>query len=124
MSLNQQIITALAPVGLPVRPHWDTGQLERCITFQYNLIPAHFAGNRPLCRRALIQVHLFLPLGENGLETRRALAAALAAGGFDWPEEVDASDGEGQHFVFETGIYLWFVCLFQSTSPQGGTTGL
>lgn len=106
MTLNERLRKALAPVGLPVLPDVDTRHRERCVTFNYELLPCQFADGRPLYDRALIQVHLFLPLKENGLRLRGRVRAALAGAGFAWPEVVDATGAEGQHYVFETEIIL------------------
>lgn len=101
MSINQRIMAALSRFGLPVIPGVDTGSLERCITFNYDLIPAQFAGNRPAFYRALVQIHLLLPLPENSVGRRMEIAAALAEAGLTWPEIIDATDEHGQHYVFE-----------------------
>lgn len=102
MTVNQRLIQALCPLRLPVEPEVDTRYQSRCITFNYDLLPVQFADNRPILHKALIQVHLFLPLTENSVRIRWEVAQALADGGFGWPEITDASDSEGQHFVFET----------------------
>ena len=102
MSVNQRIISALAPLGLPVVPDVDSVHHQRCFTFNFTQQPVQWADNRPLYWRFLIQIHLFCPLTENSLALREAAPSALAAGGFTWPEILDQSDEEGQHFVFET----------------------
>lgn len=102
MSVNQKIIAAVGALGLPVVPGVDGAHRDRVITFNYELIPAQWADDRPRYWRALIQVHLMLPPSENGLALKGALAKALADHGFIWPEIADATDQEGQHYVFET----------------------
>ena len=66
MTLNQRIIQVLSPLGLPVVPDVDTLHRPRCLVFNYDLLPAQPADNRPTWYKALIQVHLYLPLGNEG----------------------------------------------------------
>lgn len=101
MTINQRIRGALAGLGLPAVPNVDTKKRDRCFTFNYDLLPIGFADNCPSSYKALIQVHLFLPLKEDPLVLKERTILALAAVGFTWPEVVDASDDEAQHFVFE-----------------------
>lgn len=101
MTLNEKLRSALEPLGLPVVPGVDSRSRERVITFQYDLLPWQFADNAPMYYKALVQVHLFLPLPENGLRLRREILSALTAGGFTWPEVIDAGNDNGQHWVFE-----------------------
>lgn len=101
MTLNQRLIAALEPLGLPVVPDVDTKHRPRVLVFNYDLLPFQPADNRPLWYRALIQVHLYLPLKENGVGLAGQVAAALAGAGMTWPEIIDATDEETQHRVFE-----------------------
>lgn len=106
MTVNQRLRTALEPLGMPVLPNVDTMHLERCIVFHSDLRPVQFAGNRPCWYIALVQVHLFLPLREDGVALQGQVVRALAQAGFSWPEVVDATDEEGQHKVFECELLL------------------
>jgi len=102
MTVNQRIIGALQALELPVVPQVDTRHRDRCVTFNYDLIPLQFADNRPNWYKALIQIHLLYPVGENSIPARRGILSALAAAGFTWPEVIDDSDETTQHFIFET----------------------
>lgn len=101
MTLNQRIIQALTPLGLPVVPDVDTLRRERCFVFYYDEAPTLFCDNVPWLFTFQIQVHLFLPLGENGLELVERAAQALTASGLSCPDVVDATDENGQHKVLE-----------------------
>lgn len=101
MTLNRRLISALSAVVPEVAPDIYTGEASTYITFHYDLIPTQFAGNVPVFYKALVQVHLFLPLGENSLSRRGEIFTALVGAGFTWPEVINASDKDGQHFVFE-----------------------
>ena len=101
MTLNQRIIGTLESLGLPVVPDVDTLHRERCFVFQYDEGPTVFCDDSPWLRTYHIQVHLFLPFGENGLAlVERAERAQLAAG-LGPADVVDATDEGGQHKVLE-----------------------
>lgn len=102
MTLNQRIIGALQGLRLQVVPQVDTKHRDKCITFNYEEIPFQFTDNRPNWYKALIQVHLIYPVGENSIPARRGVLSALTKAGFPWPEIVDASDEDTQHFIYET----------------------
>lgn len=104
MTINAQIIKALAPLGFPIAPDIYTGTEAVYITFNYDLLPAEFADNCPSYWRALVQVHLFAPLSTNLVGQRWKVVSALSSAGFTWPEVVDATDQDAQHFVYETEI--------------------
>ena len=121
MTVNQWLIEALEDFGLPVVPGADTAHRARCLSFVYDLLPAQFADNAPRFFRALVQVHLILPLDEDSVALRLKLARALADRGFAWPEIVDAGDGNAQHYVLETEILTNLegqVCLTERERPD------
>lgn len=101
MTVNEAIIRALEGFGDPVVPGLYTGDATRYYTFNYDLLPTQFADNRPIFERALIQVHLITPLSYNSVRRRNETRKALVAAGLGWPDTIDASDGDIQHFVFE-----------------------
>ena len=51
MTLNQRIIQALKPLGLPVVPDVDTLHRPRCLVFNYNLIQLSLQITAPLGTR-------------------------------------------------------------------------
>lgn len=106
MTLNQRLTEALSGLGVPVVPNVYTGAESQYITFNYDEVPIQFAGNRPIYAKALIQVHLFCTLTYNSLAQRRKVVEAITDAGFTWPEVIDATDQETQHFIFETETIL------------------
>jgi hypothetical protein len=110
MSVNETILTALAPLGFPVKPDRYTGEEPVYLTFHVSRIGAMYANDAPRFDRCLVAVHLFAPYGWNSIETRREIRKRLFAAGFTWPEETPAEMGneentnEGQHIVFECEI--------------------
>ncbi len=99
MTLNQRIIEALSPLGLPVVPDVDTLHRDRCFVFHYDSGPTMYADDMPWMYTYQIQVHLFLPLGENSLAMVDKAVRALTVAGFSAPEVTDSTDESGQHKV-------------------------
>lgn len=101
MILNQCIIQTLKSLGLPVAPDMGTLHRPRCLVFNYDLIPIQLANNRPTWCKALIQVHLYLPLENGGREIRRQVLEVLVDAGMTRSEIIDATNEETQHKIFE-----------------------
>ena len=102
MSLNETIRSALASLGRPCVPSHYTGTESIYLTFNYNLIPVSYADDAPAFYHALIQVHLFGPIGENLLALRDRIPGLLVSAGLDWAAVEDAGDDQQQHIVYET----------------------
>lgn len=110
MSVNSRIIEAVRPVlsvcvPEPYTPTGEDAEREYC-TFQYSEVPDSFGDDGPEVVRCLIQLHYYAPLqltsgSNNTLAKRKALRMSLFRAGFTYPSVVDASDLDGQHFVFE-----------------------
>lgn len=101
MSINDAIINALTGFTSDVVPDLYTGEETEYITFNYSSRGANFADNAPNHEINSVQVHYFCPASTNSLSKRKQIKKALFAAGFTWPEVIDASDKEGQHWVFE-----------------------
>lgn len=84
-----------------VFPHVYTGPLERYAVWNYQTIRTLWAESRPHAARYLVQAHLYLPHGENPHALILKLQRGLVDRAFTWPNLTDASDAEGQHWVFE-----------------------
>ncbi|NBH79155.1 hypothetical protein D3Z52_13480 [Clostridiaceae bacterium] len=110
MTLNRVLTAALAPIA-PVEADTYEGRRAAYLTFGYHTIPADYADDEPGNEVALVHVHLFAPAGMDTQQKRRQIAAALRAAGMTAPRCVNASDKQGQHFVFECetaqGVGLW-----------------
>ena len=102
MTVNAMLLSALTPIMSIVRPDVYTGEETRYIVFNYDLVPTNFADNTTPLWKALVQVHLILPIGENSVALRARIATELKTAGFTMPEIIDATDKDSQHFVFET----------------------
>lgn len=82
-------------------PNAYTGGLLEYAVWNYSEIPTVFADRAPHAARYLIQVHHYLPHKINPNTIKRQLQRALFAAGCTWPNVVNASDADGQHYVFE-----------------------
>ncbi len=100
MTSNQKIKSAL-DFGIPCVPDVYTGEAKEYITFNYNSVPEDFGDDAPGHELHLIQVHYFCPLGHNSLARRKSIKQKLFSAGLTWPDETNASDKNGQHYVFE-----------------------
>ena len=105
MSVEARIKTALGIFGDPVEKSVldaaSKDHPERYYTFVCSSIPDDYGDNTPGHERWLVSVHLFAPLDENCIQRAQRTKQALFAAGFTWPEVVDATDQDGQHYVFE-----------------------
>lgn len=100
MSVDSMIVAALSGIA-PTAPGVYIGEEARYITFNYSVAGALYADNVPQCLQYLIQAHYFCPIGENSLADRERIVWALFDAGFGCPAEDDATDGNGQHYVYE-----------------------
>lgn len=82
-------------------PHTYEGCALEYVTWNAYTIPQVYAERLPAAARYSTQVHYFLPHGVDPTEKKLAIQQALFDGGFTWPSITDASDREGQHYVFE-----------------------
>ena len=101
MTIESRIRTALASFEHKVYPDTYNGSDKTYFVFNYNTIPDDFGCNQPQHERALIQVHLFCPHGFNSVQLRKDVKLALLHAGFTYPYTTNASDEDGQHWVFE-----------------------
>lgn len=100
MSLNEILTAALSPIA-PVEADAYEGKRAVYITFNYDTVPTNYGDDEPICELALVQVHLYAPAGKDTRKLRRSIKAALAFAGLTWPSCINASDKQGQHYVFE-----------------------
>ena len=105
MSVEARIKAALDVFGDPVEKSLFSAQPAelppRYYTFVCNSFGDDFGDDRPGHERWLVSVHFFAPLGRNWNQRARETKRALFEAGFTWPRFTDATDQDGQHFVFE-----------------------
>lgn len=122
MTLNETIIQTVAPIvsvcvpDLYIPEAGETPPEEYC-TFNFDLAPLSPGDDAPHLRRALVQLHYFAPRRRQTMRQRRELLAALeGVEEFSAVAVENASDEDGQHYVFE----------FEAVSPDplgGGADG-
>lgn len=104
MTINDAIRTALSYYGhfeYPCYANTYTGKDDTYFVFNYNVVPDSYGDDEPEYARYIIQVHFYCPMTLDTVEIAKKVRLALEKMGFTYPEQVDASDEEGQHIVFE-----------------------
>ena len=101
VSIESRIRLALDALGYKVYPDTYDGSDKTYFIMNYNTIPDDFGCNQPQHERALIQVHLFCPHTFDSVKLRKDIKLALLGAGFTYPSMTNASDEDGQHWVFE-----------------------
>ena len=99
--IDERIRTALSPLGLPIEPNEYEGTEREYISYVYSELGALYANSRPNAVRYLLDVHWYLPRGKRPERGKDQIRHLLLAAGATWPNIVNASDKEGQHYVFE-----------------------
>ena len=101
MTIDKTIITALSSFGYACYHDTYTGQDETYFVFNYGVAPSSYSDDRPDYNRYLCQVHLFCPITLNTVSLAKQIKLALEDADFTYPEQIDASDADSQHIVFE-----------------------
>lgn len=101
-NVDDALMLALGPL-FPDRvfPNVYTGDALEYVVTNYTALPQVFAERLPAAQRYLVAVHYYLPEKMNPNAQKLAISAALSRQGFTWPSIENASDDEGQHWVFE-----------------------
>ncbi len=99
-SCDEAINTAFDGI-LPIYPNVYTGDALSYLVYNYYVIPEVYAEHVAHAARYSVQLHLYLPHKENPNALKLAIINACVAGGFTFPSMTNASDGDGQHYVFE-----------------------
>lgn len=102
MTINELIIAAVTPVVAVCVPGIYDGDEKVYCTFNYDESGVLFAGDEPQMTVYAVQIHLYLPADINPLKIKRDLTRALIFADFERPTVIEAGEGDGQHYVFET----------------------
>lgn len=100
MTIDERIVQAVSPVVSEVSPNEYTGDSLEYAVYTYTELPALHAESTPGAIRYLIQVSYYLPNGVNPHDKKLSLRRGIFSSGFTYPSVENASDGEGQHYVF------------------------
>lgn len=109
MTVEEKIVSALAPFGDPVEAALLYAAARdlppRYYTFACSSSGGDFGDDEPGCEVWRVAVHYFAPLCNEDIPRRvKQTKLALRRAGFTWPSSVDASDQDGRHIVFECEI--------------------
>lgn len=101
MNLDEELRTALTPIVPVCLPVTYDGEEPEYIAFAYDERGGAFGDDD--CEALIVDLtlHWYLPAGDNPNAKKRRLRRALLDLGFTAPEIINASDEDGQHFVFE-----------------------
>lgn len=99
--IDEVIRSALNGIEDVIKPNVYDGSATEYIVYNYDERGVVFADSRPRAILYRVMVHLYLPHGMNPGEKKDAIREAIWDAGGTWPSITNASDGEGQHYVFE-----------------------
>ena len=101
MSIDSRIQTMLYGIEDTIAPNVYDGAETEYLVYNYYSAGAIYAESRPRALVYSVMVHLYLPHGENPTAKKNSISEAIHAAGGTWPSVTNASDGKGQHYVFE-----------------------
>ena len=101
MNLDEELRRALTPIVSACLPVDYDGEEPEYIAYTYDERGGAFGDDRSEALIHELRLHWYLPAGENPNAKKRLLRNALETLGFTSPVITNASDSEGQHFVFE-----------------------
>lgn len=102
MTVEERIVAALSPIGLPVSQGEYLGDRGKYLCYYVSRSGTNWANDGPGAEVCRVQVHLFAPVSENINNLVRLAQNALYEADFGWPEAVDATDKDGRHIILET----------------------
>jgi len=100
MSCDDAINTTFGEI-LPLYPNVYTGDALTYLVYNYYVIPEVYANSVSHASRYSVQLHFYLPHKGNPNAIKLAIINACISGGFTYPSMTNASDKDGQHYVFE-----------------------
>lgn len=99
--IDTTIRTALAPLDIPIKPNGYEGTALEYLSYVYSERGTLYAEGMPQAILYGLDLHWYLPTGKNPGDGKDGIRHALRAAGATWPEIVNASDRDGQHYVFQ-----------------------
>lgn len=101
MTVNERLIQALEPLGLPIYPDVYTGEDPKYIVFTYTEGGGVFGDDTASVVVYALYVSLYLPSDVNPIALKRAVVDALVGMGCTYPTITNVSDLDGQGWVFD-----------------------
>lgn len=104
IDINSRLMKALKTICPNVYPDVYTGSNVEYIVFTYDIRPENHGDDSPFNFTYECSVHYLAPLKDNVLEKRFGIMEAIfnmEDSFVTYPTEVNATDEDGQHFVYE-----------------------
>lgn len=101
MTFVEELVAALAPVGLPCAQSQYMGEAQTYLVFNYVATPTYGADDVPQYVRIAWMVHLFAPPDTDPTPYQAAVVQAIGAQYETIPSREDASTKDDIHLVFE-----------------------
>lgn len=102
MSFESKVRTAVGPlVNDEFSVNRYTGTAQTWISLNWQEYFRTFADGAPHNVVQGAQLHLFMPYSDSPRKIKRQITQALAGAGFALNSIIDASDGDGRHYVWE-----------------------
>lgn len=101
MTYDAQLYQTLSTLGLPVEPILDTSVDHEYITYSYESEGTLFGDDGPCLEYRRWTVIYSAPIGYNRLTVRQQVQQAIWNLFGVWPSEDDASDANGQRWIYE-----------------------
>lgn len=103
--IEEIIRTAITPIVSVCRPNLvpDPAQHEtEYVSFSFSETPVLFGDDEPVAFKYRVTLHYVCPAEQNPYEKKKQIRSALVVAGFTSPYITNASDADGQHYVFES----------------------
>ena len=101
MSIEDALAKRFAELGLTFEPGLDTTVAGEYLTYYYDSDGTLFGDDAPCLEHRNWTVVYVAPIGHDRRETRQNIRGSIQAVTGVWPSEDDATDGNGQHFLYE-----------------------
>lgn len=101
MTYDAQLYQSLSALGLPVEPILDSSVDHEYITYSYESEGTLHGDDGPCLEYRRWTVVYSAPIGYNRLDIRKQIQQAIWDLFGVWPSEDDASDVNGQRWIYE-----------------------
>ena len=100
MTQEAKLKTAIENLGLHVEPNLDTSAGTEYLAYFYTSEGFLWGDDRPCLDRRRWTLVYVAPIGQNRIPKRLGIRQAIMDLFDAWPEEEDASDANGQRYIY------------------------
>lgn len=105
MTEFEKIVNAIKDFGFPYEPDIYTGKAEKYFVYNYADERGDlFADDAPGTVIASVQVHFFMPAGEDFIKIKNKIRKSLFQHGFTFPEVTVIKEEKKRHIIFECDV--------------------